>query len=113
MTEQDFAPEIVDDAERERFVAEVDGELARLEYEVEDGRLVLLHTEVPEPLGGRGLAGRLVQAAVARAARDGLTLAPWCPYARKWLQDHPDAAAAVVIDWSPPYARRSGGPSGQ
>jgi predicted GNAT family acetyltransferase len=113
MTHQEFPPQIFDDAERERFVAEVDGELARLEYEVDGGRLVLLHTEVPEPLGGRGLGGRLVEAAVERAARDGLTLAPWCPYARKWLQDHPDAAAPVVIDWSPPFARRSGGPPGQ
>jgi hypothetical protein len=113
MTEQEFPPGIVDDAEHERFVADVNGELARLEYEVDAGRLVLLHTEVPEPLGGRGLGGRLVQAAVARAARDGLTLAPWCPYARKWLQDHPDASAGVVIDWSPPHIRQPGGPSGQ
>ena len=113
MTQHEFPPEIVDDAAHERFVAEVDGELARLEYEVEGGRLLLLHTEVPEPLGGRGLGGRLVQAAVARAAREGLTVAPWCPYARKWLQDHPDAAAPAVIDWSPPYAHRSGGTPGQ
>jgi predicted GNAT family acetyltransferase len=102
MTQQESAPDIVDDAEHERFVAEVDGTMARLEYEVDDGRLVLIHTEVPDRLGGRGLGGRLVQAGVARAARDGLTLAPWCPYARRWLQEHPDATASVVIDWSPP-----------
>jgi predicted GNAT family acetyltransferase len=102
LSEQESSPEVVDDTEHERFVAEVDGLMARLEYEVDDGRLVLIHTEVPEPLGGRGLAGRLVRAGVARAARDGLTLAPWCPYARRWLQDHPDAAASVVVDWSPP-----------
>ena len=28
-----------------------------------------------------------------------LTVVPWCPYARRWLQEHPDEAAAVKIDW--------------
>ena len=27
---------------------------------------------------------------------------PWCPYARKWLQDHAAAAAVVTIDWRAP-----------
>ena len=105
MTQQPSPPEVVDDVAHERFVAEVEGRVARLEYELDGDRLILVHTEVPEQLGGRGLGGRLVQAGVARAARDGLTLAPWCPYARKWLQDHPDAAASVRIDWSEPSTR--------
>ncbi len=100
MTEQQSPPEVVDDTDHHRFVAEVDGAVAWLDYQVGEGRLVLVHTEVPEQLGGRGLGGRLVQAGVARAARDGLTLAPWCPYARRWLRDHADAAASVEIDWS-------------
>jgi predicted GNAT family acetyltransferase len=104
MTSQESVPEVVDDTEQERFVLELDGAMARLDYDLDDGRLVLIHTEVPEQLGGRGLGGRLVQAGVARARRDGLTLAPWCAYARKWLRDHPDAAASVPIDWSEPPA---------
>ncbi len=105
MTQQQSLPEVVDDVAHHRFVAEVEGSMARLEYELDGGRLILVHTGVPEQLGGRGLGGHLVQAAVARAARDGLTVAPWCPYARKWLQDHPDAAASVRIDWSAPPGR--------
>jgi hypothetical protein len=38
-------------------------------------------------------------AALERAAAEGLTVVPRCPYARKWLQDHPDAAAGVTVDW--------------
>ena len=63
-------------------------------------RLILAHTEVPETLRGRGIAGRLVRAAVERAAATGETVVPWCPYARKWLEDHPDDAARIAIDWS-------------
>jgi len=40
-----------------------------------------------------------VTAAVDRAAREGLTLVPLCPFARGWLQRHPDVAKAATIDW--------------
>src|ERR1700730_1564789 len=98
MDEADSLPTVVDDAGYERFVAEQDGFVAQLEYEVDGARLILIHTEVPKQLGGQGLGGRLVEAGVARAERDGLTIAPWCPYARRWLQAHPDAVAGVKID---------------
>jgi predicted GNAT family acetyltransferase len=100
MSEQESPPPVVDDREHDRFVLEWHGATAFLEYEVDDGRLLLIHTEVPESLGGRGIGGRLVQAGVDRAKRDRLTVIPWCPFARRWLRDHSDAAAAVAIDWS-------------
>jgi uncharacterized protein len=58
-----------------------------------------LHTEVDDTLRGRGAGGRLVRAAVARASDDGLTFVPWCPYARRWLREHPDVAETVTVDW--------------
>jgi predicted GNAT family acetyltransferase len=48
----------------------------------------------------RGVAARLVRAAVQRAAAEGLTVEPSCPYARWWLKTHPEDAATVAIDWS-------------
>jgi uncharacterized protein len=89
-----------DDAEGERFVVESHGQIAQLVYRREPGRLILAHTEVPEALGGRGIAGKLVQAAVASAAAEQRAVVPWCPYARRWLQDHEDVASAVSIDWA-------------
>ena len=88
-----------DDSSHHRFVVEQDGALAELVYGSEPGRLLLIHTEVPDALEGRGIGGRLVRAAVARAAADQLTVVPWCPFARRWLEGHPDVAAAVTIDW--------------
>jgi uncharacterized protein len=105
MNDQDSPPRVIDDTARHRFVIEEEGATAQLVYEVTGRRLFLLHTQVPEQLGGRGLAGRLVQASVVRAARDGVVIVPFCPYARKWLQDHPDVAAGVTIDWSEPPGR--------
>jgi uncharacterized protein len=76
---------------------------------LEPGRLFLLHTGVPEPSRRQGFAGRLVAAAVARAGDDGLTLVPWCPYARHWLRHHPGTVGAVAVDWAtlPPADDRS------
>jgi predicted GNAT family acetyltransferase len=97
MTEE--TPTVRDDRAEQRFVLEQGGGVGELVYEVEDGRLFLLHTEVADALKGHGAGGRLVRAAVARATDDDLTVIPWCPFARRWLREHPDVAGTVTIDW--------------
>jgi len=92
---------IIDDQENYRFMLEREGEIAELIYHLNGKRLVLVHTEVPRSLAGHGIGGQLMQAAVERAKSEGLTVVPWCPYARKWLKDHPDVADTITIDWSP------------
>ena len=91
--------DVIDNAERSRFELYADGELAELVYRRYGDRLVLVHTGVPLELEGRGIGGRLVTAAIDRAVRDRLTLVPLCPFARDWLERHPEAASRVVIDW--------------
>jgi predicted GNAT family acetyltransferase len=72
---------------------------------------VLVHTAVPPELEGQGIGGTLVRAALERAASEGLTVVPLCPFARGWLQRHPEAASQVVVDWGAGPGRRpqSGG----
>jgi hypothetical protein len=43
------------------------------------------HTEVPEALGGRGLAGLLVAATLAWAREQGLKVRPSCSYAAAYM----------------------------
>ena len=88
-----------DDVPGGRFVLEEDGHEAQLVYRLDGDRLVLVHTEVPDELGGRGLGGVLVQAALDRAAADGLTIVPQCPFARSWLEKHPEAIGSTPVDW--------------
>jgi predicted GNAT family acetyltransferase len=83
------------------FELRAGGRLAELRYRVSGHRLVLIHTGVPAELEGRGLGGQLVRAALDRAARDGMTVVPLCPFARGWLERHPEMAAQVTIDWAP------------
>ena len=91
--------EIVDEQEGRRFVYREAGGEAELTYRLNGTRLVLVHTEVPDALGGRGVGGRLVRAAVERARAKGETIVPSCPFARKWLEDHPGDVAGVTIDF--------------
>ena len=92
--------QVVDNEPASRFEVRADGEVAELIYRRVGKRLVLVHTGVPDALGGRGIGGQLVQAAVDEAAASGMTIVPLCPYARAWLERHPDQAGLVSIDWA-------------
>ena len=97
MDERGFV--VRDEKQNHRFVFETDGQTAELVYDEQPGRLVLIHTGVPDAVGGRGIGGQLVAAAVERARAEGLILVPRCPYARHWLETHPDATDGVTIEW--------------
>ena len=92
------AQQVTDNQAESRFELRVDGLLAELPYRRNGKRLVLIHTEVPRSLEGRGIGGKLVLAALDRARRDGLTIVPLCPFALSWLERHPDAARDVTVD---------------
>ena len=94
------APSVVtDDAAHSRFLIHQDGAEAELVYRRNGQRLVLVHTGVPDEIGGHGIGGQLVRAAIERARDEGLTLVPVCPYATRWLESHPDEVGAVPVDW--------------
>jgi predicted GNAT family acetyltransferase len=92
-------PAVVDNETAHRFEVEVDGHLAELVYRRDGQRLVLVHTGVPDELEGQGIGGRLVRAAVARAADESLTIVPNCPFARGWLEKHPQELTTVAVAW--------------
>lgn len=84
------------DAGDARFVTRVDGHDGFVEYTQADGVLTITHTVVPPEIGGRGIAGQLVRAALEYARANGLKVVPACSYAAAYVQRHPEYADLVA-----------------
>lgn len=89
-------PPVVHDAAAARFEMVLPQGRVRCDYRLQpagDGAapvMALVHTEVPPALEGRGLAGRIVQAAVAHARAAGWRIRPVCSYVVAWVRRHPE-----------------------
>jgi uncharacterized protein len=91
-------PVITDAPDRERYEANIDGELAGiLEYGVKRTRIALIHTEVLPVHEGRGVGSALVRFALDDARRRGLRVIATCPYVQAYLTRHPEDEDIVVV----------------
>ena|SRR5215471_2741477 len=79
-----------------RFEIEQEGEVAYLEYSLSGNVLVLIHTEVPEKLRGKGLASSLAQTAFQWARENQLKVDVICPGVQGYLAKHPEFSDLVV-----------------
>ncbi len=57
--------------------------------------VVLVHTEVPESLKGRGIAGRLARAALDWARAGGYKVVAVCPFVKAYLDKHAEFADLI------------------
>ncbi|SEP64503.1 hypothetical protein SAMN04487983_1001186 [Streptomyces sp. yr375] len=74
---------------------EVVGHIAYFVLESPAPALVPVHTIVEPAHEGQGIAGSLARELYAIAAREGVPVAPLCPYVVKWAARHPEAAPAA------------------
>jgi len=91
-------PEVVDNPSLSRLEIVEDAGVAVLEYRIVGDQLVIVHTGVPKQFEGMGYGSRLVRAGIAMARDRGLHILPLCPYARSWIEGHPDQLEGVTID---------------
>jgi len=75
---------------KHRFEIQSDGEVAFMSYRLDSGRIVLVHTEVPQALEGRGIASALAKGAFDYARSKHLQVGVVCPFVTKWLEKHPE-----------------------
>ncbi len=79
----------------QRFQAQVDGNLAMVEYGLVGASIVFVHTEVPEALAGHGIANKLAHTALEYARTQQLTVVPLCPFVASYIRRHPEYQALV------------------
>lgn len=65
---------------------EIEGHIALVEYDLRDGMLDIVHTYVPKPLEGRGIASELVRATYDYAREQDVKPVATCSYAAAWLK---------------------------
>ncbi len=85
----DRAGDVRDNVDLQRFEIAIDGQTAFLTYERKPNAMVFIHTEVPPPLQGRGLANVLAKAGLEAARAEGLMIVAVCPVVRAYLVKHP------------------------
>lgn len=90
---------IADAPERHRYELTDDGTLAALtEYRLHGTVADFVHTETRDGFTGRGLAGRVVEAALEDARRRGWQVRPFCPFVRRFIAEHPEYVDLVPED---------------
>lgn len=70
------------------YRAVVDGHESRLDYVISGQQITFTHTFVPPELRGRGLAEKLVRAALADARTKHLQVVPACSYVAAFIERH-------------------------
>lgn len=73
-----------------RFTMTEDGHEAGLDYQLQEGWMVITRTGVPQPIEGRGIASKLTRAAFEHAREQGWNVRPACAYAAAWAERHPE-----------------------
>ena len=65
-------------------------------YRLEDGKVLLTHTEVPEQFSGQGLGSKLAAGVFRLIHESGRRVAIQCPFMAGWVSRHPEVADLVV-----------------
>ncbi|MES2697869.1 MAG: GNAT family N-acetyltransferase, partial [Verrucomicrobiota bacterium] len=70
--------------------ATVGGYLSMAEYVRREGTMTMTHTFVPPELRGKGIAEKLVRAALDYARAEKLRVIPACSYVAMFIERHPE-----------------------
>lgn len=90
---QDFhSSDVFHNVARQRFELRVGDALCVLDYRRSPGKLVIYHTEVPQPLERHGLAALITRVALDFARSENLRVEPRCPYTATFIQKNPEFA---------------------
>jgi predicted GNAT family acetyltransferase len=90
--------DVTDNRDEGRYELAIGKETAFAVYERRGGAVVFTHTEVPAKLEGRGLASRLIKAALADARHSGLKVLPLCTFVADYIERHPEEQDLLPLD---------------
>lgn len=86
---------VVHQPEQARFIIQLEGELAHLDYALNGSVMDIHHTFVPPALRGKNIAGQLAKAAFDYAGGQALQVIPSCSYIGRYAERYPEAGALI------------------
>ena len=106
--------EIVDNQANSRYEARFDGAIAGvLVYEMHDGWVTFVHTEVEPAFEGKGIGSRLAKTGLDDARARGMLVTPLCPFVTAYVRRHPEYRDLIVGVRGPQRAKPEAGPDGR
>lgn len=89
MTNLDSLP-LINDKSSRQFELEVEGRMAKVEYELNGTKMFLTHSNVPKALAGMGVGAALVEKVFTYIEENNLKLVPMCSFVTAHLRKHPE-----------------------
>lgn len=88
---------VIDNSAKHRFELPIEGEeeIAAAYYRIENGRVVLTHTEVPQQFSGQGIGSRLARGVFEAIRASGRKAVLKCPFMSAFAARHPEYADIV------------------
>jgi hypothetical protein len=87
--------DVVNNKPHHRYELTVEGHLAAVHYQIADGVITFMHTEVPPELGGKGIGSKLIKGALDQVRGDGLKVIAECPFVKGYIEKRPEYAALL------------------
>ena len=75
-----------------RFETTIEGHTAFVHYVRRGDTIWYTHTEVPQPLAGRGVGSALAKYVLDYAMTNSLKVVPSCPFIAQYIETHPEYA---------------------
>ncbi len=82
--------EVIKNDSANQFQMELEGHLAFIQFNEIKDRIALVHTEVPEELGGKGVGKALVEKTLKLIQESGKKVMPYCPFVFAYIKRHPE-----------------------
>lgn len=73
-----------------KYEYHIDGNIAYITYDDQDGHMHLTHTIVPDALAGKGLAKTLLEDVLEQIKKDGKKAVAKCSYIVKYQEKNPE-----------------------
>ena len=87
---------VAHDENKKQFIISIDNIEAYVDYNIEDKRMNLYHTYTDPELRGKGLAAKVVIAALQYARKNNLKVEPGCTYVQSFISRHKEYEELVA-----------------